>query len=93
MALVHLNNTVQTTPTLIAAIPAGIGRSRAVQIYNGHSSAIYIGDTSITTSGATIGRSIAASGSFQLWLDGGDKIYAISAAATAAGAVVVTYSA
>jgi hypothetical protein len=93
MALVHLNNTVQTTPTLIAAIPVGVGPSRAVQIYNGHSSAIYIGDISIATSGATIGRTIAANASFQLWCNGGDKIYAISAAATAAGAVVVTYSA
>lgn len=93
MALVHLNNTVQTTPTLIAAIPVGVGRSRAVQIHNGHSAAIYIGDTTIATSGATIGRPIAANASFQLWLDGGDKVYAISAATTAAGAVVVTYSA
>jgi hypothetical protein len=93
MALVHSNNTVQTTATLIADIPVGVGPSRAVQIHNGHSSAIYIGDTTIATSGATIGRPIAANGSFQLWCNGGDKIYAISAAATAAGAVVVTYSA
>jgi hypothetical protein len=93
MALVHLNNTVQTTATLIASLPPSMGQGQAVQIYNGHSAAIFVGDASIATSGATIGRTIAASGTFQLWLNGGDKVYAISAAQTAAGAVVVTYSA
>jgi hypothetical protein len=93
MALKHINTQVQTTATLIADLPVSMGSNIAVQIYNGHSSSIFVGDTSITTSGATIGRTVAASGSFQLWLNGGDKIYAISAAQTAAGAVVVTYSA
>ena len=93
MALVHSNNQVQTTATLIASLPVSMGQNKAIQIYNGHSAAIFIGDATITTSGATIGRTIAAAGSFQLWLNGGDKVYAISAAQTAAGAVVVTYSA
>jgi len=92
MALQHINSQVQTTPTLIASLPS-MGRNIAVQIYNNHSSAIYIGNETITTSGATIGRPMAATSSFQLWLNGGDKIYAISAAQTAAGAVVVTFSA
>ena len=93
MALQHINTQVQTTATLIASLPPSMGRNIAVQIYNNHSSAIYIGNDTIATSGATIGRPIAANGSFQLWLNGGDKIYAISAAATAAGACIVTYSA
>lgn len=93
MALIHLNNQVQTTATLIADIPVTVGPNRAIQIHNGHSATIYIGDTTIATSGATIGRPIAANGNLQLWLDGGDKVYAISAAQTAAGAVVVTFSA
>jgi hypothetical protein len=93
MALVHINATVRTTPQPIATLPLTMGQGRAVQIYNGHSSSIFIGDATIATSGATIGRTIAAGGSFQLWLSGGDVIYAISAANTAAGAVVVTYSA
>ena len=93
MALQHLNSQVQTTPTLIAAIPVSVGRSIAVQIYNNHSSPIYIGNQSIATSGATIGRPMSATSSFQLWLNGGDEIYAISAAQTAVGAVIVTYSA
>lgn len=93
MALQHINSQVQTTATLIASLPPSMGRNIAVQIYNNHSSAIYIGDATITTSGATIGRPIAANASFQLWLNGGDKIYAISAAQTAAGACIVTFSA
>jgi len=93
MALQHINSQVQTTATLVADLPVSMGRNIAVQIYNNHSSAIYIGNATITTSGATIGRPIAAAGSFQLWLNGGDKIYAISAAQTAAGACVITYSA
>jgi hypothetical protein len=93
MALKHFNTQVQTTATLIADIPVSVGRNIAVQIYNNHSSAIYIGDTTITTSGATIGRPMATTSSFQLWLNGGDKVYAISAAQTAAGACIVTYSA
>ena len=93
MALQHINSQVQTTATLIAALPVSMGRNVAVQIYNNHSSAIYIGDNTITTSGATIGRPMTATSSFQLWLNGGDKIYAISAAQTAVGACIVTYSA
>jgi hypothetical protein len=93
MALQHINSQVQTTATLIATLPPSMGRNIAVQIYNNHSSAIYIGDATITTSGATIGRPMAATSSFQLWLNGGDKIYAISAAQTAAGACIVTFSA
>jgi hypothetical protein len=93
MALIHNNLQVQTTATQIINLPVSVGQSRAVQIYNGHSASIFIGDKNITTSGATIGRTLAASGSFQLWLNGGDQVYAISAAQTAAGAIVITYSA
>lgn len=93
MALKHINSQVQTTATLIADLPVSMGRNVAVQIFNSHSASIFVGDISIATSGATIGRPIAASGSFQLWLNGGDKIFAISAAQTAAGACIVTFSA
>jgi hypothetical protein len=93
MALQHINTQVQTTPTIIADLPVSMGRNIAVQIYNNHSSPIYIGNDTISTSGATIGRPMSATSSFQLWLNGGDKIYAISAAQTAAGACIVTFSA
>lgn len=84
---------MQTTPTLIADLPVGMGRNIAVQIWNNHNAQIFIGDETVTTSGATIGRPMAATSSFQLWLNGGDQIYAISAAQTAAGACIVTFSA
>ena len=93
MPLQHINSQVQTTATLIADLPVSMGSNIAVQIYNNHSSAIYIGNDTITTSGATIGRPMSATSSFQLWLNGGDKIYAISAAQTADGACIVTFSA
>jgi hypothetical protein len=92
MALVHTNSTVGTTVTQIIQVPVGLQRNVAVQIQNLDSAAIFVGDTTITSSGATRGHSIAANATFQLWLNSGDKVYAISAAGTAAGAVVVTYS-
>jgi hypothetical protein len=93
MALQHINVGTQTTATILHTVKTGLHQNVAVQIYNGHSAAIYIGDSTTTTSGATIGRPIAASGSFQIWLNSGDEIWGISAAASAAGAVVITYSA
>jgi hypothetical protein len=92
MALVHTNSTVGTTPTQIVQVQTGLQRNIAVQIQNLDSAAIFIGDSTVTASGATRGHSIAAAATFQIWLNPGDKVYAISAAGTAAGAVVVTYS-
>jgi hypothetical protein len=93
MAVQHINGSTFTSAQILHTIKTGLKGAVAVQIYNGHSAAIFIGDATVTTSGATIGRTIAASGSLQLWLNSGDQIYAISAAASAAGAVVLTYSA
>ena len=93
MALQHVNATTFTTATPLVTIKTGQHQSTAVQIYNGHSASIFIGDATTTTSGATIGRTISASSSFQLWCNSGDVIYGISAAGSAAGAIVITYSA
>lgn len=93
MALQHVNATTFTTATPLVTIITGSHQSTAVQIYNGHSAAIFIGDATVATSGATIGRTISANGSFQLWCNPGDVIYGISAAGSAAGAIVITYSA
>ena len=91
MALVHLNIQVNTTATKLFTVqPAG--GAIAVSIQNNHSAAIYVGDSSITTSGATQGHTIAAGATYQLWLNAGDSVYAISAAQTSAGAVSVLYS-
>ena len=93
MATKHINNQVQTTVTLIVDLEEGAGRLVPVSIYNGHSASIFVGDSTITATGATIGRTITAASSQIVYMNGGDKFYAISAAQTAAGVVVVTYSA
>jgi hypothetical protein len=64
-----------------------------VTLYNGHSAAIFVGDATIATSGATIGRTIAATASQTFYCNPGDVIYGISAAASATGCIVLTYTA
>ena len=92
MAVVHINSTVGTSATRLFTLPTGLARNVAVQIQNLDAQPIFIGDNTITTGGATRGHQIAASASFQIWLNSGDSVYAISAAGTAAGSVVITYS-
>lgn len=93
MALIQTNTTVATTVTLIATLPSGTHANTPVYVDNLDSAPLWIGDNFITTSGATQGIKIAAGGNRQLWLNAGDQIYAISAAGTGAGLVVVTYAA
>ena len=92
MALVHTNVTVGTTPTLLLTMPNGIGY-RAVQVNNRDAAAVFLGDANITAAaGANGGQNIAAAGTVQIWLSGGDKLYAVSAAGTTTGAVSILYS-
>jgi hypothetical protein len=91
MALVHLNIQVNTTATKLFTVQQA-GGAIAVSIQNNHSASIFIGDSSITTSGATQGHVLATGATYQLWLNAGDSVYAISAAQTSAGAVSVLYS-
>ena len=93
MAFYSDNITVLTTPTLILQVPHHVGQGRAVQIQNSDTAAIFIGTSTVTTSGATRGRQLAANGTYQVWINGGDIIYAISAAGTTTGAVTIQYSA
>lgn len=90
MALAHVNITVTTTIKQLVAIPVG-SRYTAVQVYNNTGAAIYVGDTSITTTGATVGNAIANGASVQIWLGGGDTLYAICASSPA-GYVSAIYS-
>ena len=92
MALVQTNNTVGTTAQIVFTIPTGNRQNIPVYIDNLDTAAIWVGDAAITSSGATQGFKIAAAGNRQLWLNSGDMIYAISAAGTGAGLVVVTAS-
>jgi hypothetical protein len=91
MAVVHNNVTVRTFATEVVALPSGLPYT-AVQICNGDSASIFIGDETIAVSGATKGTVITAGAVFTIWLHSGDALYAISSAGTAAGAVTVVYS-
>ena len=93
MAFVHKNNTVRTTVTQIAEVPVGQRQNITVYVQNNDSATIFVGDSTVTTSGANGGWKVAAGANIQFWCNSGDEIYAISAAGTAANAVVVTYSA
>ena len=92
MAFKHINATTFTTPTAIFTAPTGLPRQTPITVYNGHSASIFIGDATITTSGATIGRTLAATASQTFYVNSGDVVYAVSAAGSAAGAVVITYA-
>ena len=91
MALVHVNATTATTPQPLFTLPSGLP-STAVQICNNHSAVLYIGDASVSTTGATRGSQIAVNASQQVWLHPGDTVYGITAAASAAGAISIIYS-
>ena len=93
MALVQTNNTVGTTASIVFTVPVGNRQNVPVYIDNLDTAPIWIGDSGITTSGATQGIKIATGASRQLWCNAEDQIYAISAAGTGAGLVVVTASA
>jgi hypothetical protein len=93
MAFNHINSQTLTTASVLFTVKQSAAPQTAVTIYNGHSAAIFVGDASISTSGATIGRTIPNAQSQTFYVNGGDIVYAISAAASAAGAVVITYSA
>jgi hypothetical protein len=91
MAVKHINTTVSTAVTQLVAI-AGGSRYTAVQIYNNTGAVIYVGDTSISSTGATVGNAIANGASVQIWLGGGDVLYVVCASVPA-GYVSAIYSA
>jgi hypothetical protein len=93
MAFNHVNASTFTALSVLFVAPTGMPRQTPITIYNGHSASIFVGDSSITTSGATIGRTLAAGASQTFYVGSGDKVYAISAAASTTGAIVITYSA
>ena len=93
MPFEHVNASTLTTASILFTVDKNARPLTPVNIYNGHSAAIFIGDSTIATSGATIGRTIANATSQIFYVNPGDVVYAISAAASAAGAVVITYTA
>lgn len=93
MAFKHVNASTLTVTSILFQVDNNARPLTPVSIYNGHSASIFIGDSTITTSGATVGRTIATATSQIFYVNANDIIYAISAAASAAGAIVITYSA
>ena len=91
MAVVHNSVTVGTTATLIAEVPVG-NPLTAVQVSNSDTVAIFLGDASLSNTGADKGVRLGTNGNLQVWLNAGDKLYAVSAAGTSANAVGVLFS-
>lgn len=91
MALVHDSFTVTTSPTLIVTIPAGNPTTR-VAVVNDDNSSIFIGDITVAVSGADKGLTVTKNTVYNIDLNAGDKLYAISSAGTAANTVTVLYS-
>ena len=92
MAFKHINASTQTVVSILHQVDSNARPQTPINIHNGHNAAIFIGDTTITTSGATIGRTLAAANSQTFYVNGGDVVYAVSAAGSAAGAIVITYA-
>jgi hypothetical protein len=93
MAFKHINAQTLTTASVIHQVDANARPQTPITIYNGHSAAIFIGDATITTSGATIGTTLNNAARLTIYASAGDMIYAISASGSAVGAIVITYSA
>ena len=91
MAIVHVNKTVANTATLLTTLN-GITEYTAISIQNNDSASIFIGDNTVSVSGANKGHTVTAGTTYQLWVRASDAIYAISSAGTAANAVSVLYS-
>jgi len=91
MPLQHVNTLVTTTPKLLVKIPTTV-KDVAIQIYNNTGAAIYIGDASVSTTGATVGNAIANGASVQVWLHSLDEIFVVCASSPA-GYISVIYSA
>jgi hypothetical protein len=93
MALKHINTQTLTVPSILFTVDRNARPLTPVNIHNGHNAAIFVGDETIATSGATIGRTIGANANQILYVNANDVIYGISAAASATGSVVITYTA
>ena len=91
MAVVHDTFTVGTTATLLATIPEG-NPTTTVAVVNDDNSSIFIGDATLSVSGANKGLTVVKNTSYRIDLNAGDKLYAISSAGTASHAVTVLYS-
>jgi hypothetical protein len=94
MAIVHDSFALAAnTATLIATIPDG-NPTTVVTVTNANAASIFLGDASVSTSGnIDRGIRVATNTNQSIWLNSGDKLYAISLAGTSASYdVSVLYS-
>jgi hypothetical protein len=94
MTLVHNSFVLAAaTPALIATIPAG-NPLTPILITNANASSVWIGDASVASGNtADRGVKVVTGTTQQMWLNAGDKLYAVSAAGTGASYdVSVLYS-
>lgn len=81
-----------TTPTAIATIPLNNPRTSIV-VTNVDTASVYLGDSTVSTgANADRGIRVATNTNQEIWLNGGETLYAVSLAGTAAYAVAVLYS-
>jgi hypothetical protein len=74
----HITQTVGTSVILLFEAPVNEG-TVDVTIHNDGGSKAYLGDSSITTSGATEGFTLNNGATMNLTIAGGTQIYALSA--------------
>jgi hypothetical protein len=91
MALKHTTALVTTSVGLLVKVPTGVP-STAVQVFNGTGATIYLGDSTIASSGANQGNTLTNGSSVQIWLKANDELYAICGSSPA-GYVSILYSA
>lgn len=93
MALIHNSFTLAAnTATVIATVPLNNPRTSVV-VTNVDSASVYLGDSSVSTGAdANRGIKVATNTNQEIWLNGGDSLYAISLAGTSAYGVAVLYS-
>jgi hypothetical protein len=91
MAIVHKTPVIRTTAAQIVIMPLGV-QYTTVNIFNSGTESIFVGDSTITTTGAQKGMTIATNTSLVLNMNAGDVLWAIAAATTTVGDVVIIFS-
>lgn len=77
MAVNHYTITVGTVPIKLVQAPTGVGSSR-VYVTNHDNATLYIGDSSVATSGGDWGFTITKDASYEFVLGANESLYAVS---------------
>lgn len=77
----HSTTTVATTPVMLFQAPTGSGKIN-VYIANEGGSKAYLGDATVTVSGATEGYNLNNSATLSMELNGGEQIWCVSASSS-----------